>query len=54
MNPGLRRPDITTVLEGLKDFQRQTAEYVFRRLYTDADQTDRFLIAGAGHHRPRH
>ena len=45
MNRDLGRPDLSGVLEGLKDFQRETTEYVFRRLYTDADQTDRFLIA---------
>ena len=33
------------VLSGLKDFQRQTAEYAFRRLYGSADTTRRFLIA---------
>lgn len=33
------------VLSGLKDFQRRTALYVFRRLYLDADCTRRFLIA---------
>lgn len=31
-------------LAGLKDFQRKTVEYVFKRLYGD-DQTPRFLIA---------
>ncbi len=30
---------------GLKDFQRRTVEHVFRRLYTDAQPTHRFLIA---------
>ncbi len=33
------------VLSRLKDFQRRTAEYVFRRLYTAPDPTDRFLVA---------
>ncbi|MCG6537825.1 MAG: helicase, partial [Syntrophales bacterium LBB04] len=33
------------ILESLKRFQRRTAEYVFRRLYLDDDQTRRFLIA---------
>jgi len=33
------------VLKRLKDFQRRTAEYVFRRFYTDANPTDRFLVA---------
>lgn len=34
-----------SVLAGLKRFQRQTAEYVFKRMYLDEDQTTRFLIA---------
>jgi hypothetical protein len=33
------------ILDGLKDFQRQTVEYVFQRLYTAPDATRRFLIA---------
>lgn len=33
------------ILDGLKDFQRQTVEYVFQRLYTAPDATHRFLIA---------
>ena len=33
------------VLGRLKDFQRRTAEYVFRRFYTDPETTDRFLVA---------
>ena len=39
------RPDLSRVLGGLKDFQRDTVEYVFRRLYTDRDAVSRFLIA---------
>ena len=31
-------------LAGLKDFQRQTVEYVFKRFYGD-DSTSHFLIA---------
>lgn len=38
-------PDPTPILAGLKDFQRDTVEYVFRRLYLDADASDRFLVA---------
>ncbi len=38
-------PDIDGVLAGLKDFQRNTVEYVFRRMYTDPDRTRRFLVA---------
>ena len=30
---------------GLKDFQRRTVDYVFRRLYEDRPGTRRFLIA---------
>ena len=33
------------VLEGLKDFQKKTAEYAFRRLYQIDDSTQRFLVA---------
>lgn len=32
-------------LEPLKDFQRDTVEYVFKRLYTDPEPTRRFLVA---------
>ncbi len=34
----------TSALAGLKDFQRQTVEYVFKRFYGD-DATSRFLVA---------
>ena len=39
------RPDPNEVLNRLKAFQRRTAEYVFRRMYTDDDPTRRFLVA---------
>lgn len=39
------RPDVGRILGTLKDFQRDTVEYVFRRLYTDPNPTRRFLIA---------
>lgn len=42
---GFLRPDLDMVLGGLKDFQRDTVEYVFQRLYTDADRVSKFLIA---------
>jgi hypothetical protein len=42
---GVERPDVANVLAGLKDFQRQTVDYVFRRLYVDSDAVSRFLIA---------
>jgi hypothetical protein len=37
--------DVERVLGSLKDFQRDTVDYVFRRLWLDDDQTDRFLVA---------
>src|SRR6056297_2463414 len=39
------KPDQQRILEGLKDFQRETVEYVFKRLYKDEDKVNRFLIA---------
>jgi hypothetical protein len=39
------RPPTLEVLSHLKDFQRTTVEYVFRRLYLDGDCVRRFLIA---------
>src|SRR6516165_9784302 len=39
------RPDTRAILGQLKDFQRDTVEYVFRRLYVDPDSVRRFLIA---------
>jgi len=39
------RPDPRKTLARLKDFQRRSVDYVFRRFYTDADQVDRFLLA---------
>jgi len=33
------------VLNGLKDFQRRSVDYVFSRLYTDKEPVKRFLIA---------
>lgn len=39
------RPDTQSILNGLKDFQRDTVEYVFRRLYLDDDCSRRFLVA---------
>lgn len=37
--------DAGAALSQLKDFQRRTAVYVFRRFYTDAHTTSRFLVA---------
>ncbi len=42
---GGERPDVAKVLAGLKDFQRQTVDYAFRRIYEDKDAASRFLIA---------
>jgi len=36
---------VEQVLEGLKDFQRRSVDYVFRRLYLDSEPAKRFLIA---------
>jgi superfamily II DNA or RNA helicase len=33
------------IMADLKDFQRDTVNYVFRRLYKDKDTARRFLIA---------
>ena len=42
---GTARPDVSSVLNGLKDFQRDSVEYIFKRLYTDSDPVSRFLVA---------
>ena len=39
------RPDTDAVLDGLKEFQRDTVEYAFERLYRAPDSTRRFLVA---------
>jgi hypothetical protein len=39
------RPDTGAILSHLKDFQRATVEYVFRRMYLDEDCVRRFLVA---------
>jgi hypothetical protein len=39
------KPDKAKIMAGLKDFQRKTVDYIFSRLYTDDNCTDRFLIA---------
>lgn len=39
------RPNCDAILSDLKDFQRKTVDYVFRRLYTDPNPTRRFLVA---------
>jgi len=40
-----RKPIAPDVMDGLKDFQRATVEYVFSRMYTDTDPVHRFLVA---------
>ena len=45
MSRKAQKPDVDRVLGGLKDFQRDTVEYVFRRMYTDEEPTGRFLVA---------
>ena len=40
----IQRPDTKSALDGLKDFQRNTVDYVFQRFY-GADPTRRFLVA---------
>ncbi|NLV46863.1 MAG: DEAD/DEAH box helicase [Candidatus Hydrogenedentes bacterium] len=40
-----RKKETEKVLASLKDFQRRTVDYVFRRFYTDQNTTDRFLVA---------
>jgi hypothetical protein len=37
--------DVAAVERNLKDFQRDTVDYVFKRMYLDADPALRFLIA---------
>ena len=39
------RPDVDRTLASLKDFQRATVEYAFRRLWLDEDPVKRFLVA---------
>jgi len=39
------KPDPQEVCRLLRDFQRATVDYAFRRLYLDPDRVDRFLVA---------
>src|SRR5215218_7382874 len=39
------RPDISRILDSLKDFQRSTVDYTLRRLWLDDDWVKRFLVA---------
>jgi hypothetical protein len=40
-----QKPDTEAILAQLKDFQRETVEYVFKRMYLDQNPTTRFLVA---------
>lgn len=40
-----QRIEVDTAMTGLKDFQRRTIEYVFKRMYLDDLPTRRFLVA---------
>src|SRR5215204_5058922 len=40
-----QRPDADAILAQLKDFQRDTVEHVFRRLYRDDPPQHRYLVA---------
>lgn len=40
-----KRPDLRSIRERLKAFQRRSVDYVVRRLYDDPDAVDRFLLA---------
>ena len=41
----MNRYDLAHVRRGLKDFQRATVDYAFRRLYLDENPVSRFLVA---------
>jgi hypothetical protein len=45
MNQTTTTKEVLKVLDGLKDFQRNTVDYVFQRMYLDDNPTPRFLIA---------
>ena len=38
-------PDVDKILQGLKDFQRRSVDYAFKRMYLDENPTSRFLVA---------
>ncbi|MPZ53473.1 MAG: hypothetical protein GEU79_12200 [Acidimicrobiia bacterium] len=41
----MSRYDFSLVMSGLKDFQRETVDYVFQKMYLDDDPAHRFLVA---------
>ncbi len=45
MSQSIERPDVSEILAGLKNFQRRTVDYAFRRMYLDEDCNSRFLVA---------
>ena len=45
MTSKITPPDVEKILSGLKDFQRQTVDHVFKRMYEDAAPAHRFLVA---------
>lgn len=40
-----QRPNVQAIMSGLKPFQQNTVNHVFRRLWLDADAVNRFLVA---------
>jgi len=45
MNEAAVKPNVEEICRPLRDFQRASVEYAFRRLYQDSDKIDRFLVA---------
>lgn len=45
MNSVTKRPSVAAVLSRLKDFQRNTVDHAFHRLYIADDSSHRFLVA---------
>jgi len=45
MSAEIVRPNVERILSRLKDFQQDTVERVFRRMYLDPEVTQRFLVA---------
>ncbi len=41
----VQRIDVDAAMDGLKDFQRRTTDYVFKRMYLDKPPAHRFLVA---------
>jgi hypothetical protein len=45
MRTALARPDVSRILNGLKDFQRRTVDFAFEAMYRPAGYSRRFLVA---------